>query len=41
VNDDARSEMLQISLDEDREKYWVKHPHAAKPGYTPLEHYGG
>jgi hypothetical protein len=41
VNDAARNEMLQISLDEDREKYWVKHPHADKPGYTPLEHYGG
>jgi hypothetical protein len=41
VNDDARNEMLQISLDEDREKYWVKHPHAEKDGYSPLEHYGG
>jgi len=41
VNDDARGTMLQISLDEDREKYWIKHPHTDKPGYTPLEHYGG
>ncbi len=41
VNDDARSEMLAISLAEDREQYWIKHPHADKPGYTPLEHYGG
>jgi hypothetical protein len=40
VNDAARDEMLQISLDEDREKYWIKHPHADKPGYTPLEHHG-
>jgi hypothetical protein len=33
--------MLNIALAEDREQYWVKHPHADKPGYTPLEHYGG
>ena len=27
------------TVDPDHEKYWVKHPHAPKPGYTPLEHY--
>jgi len=41
VNGDARSELLTVSLEEDHEKYWIKHPHADKPGYTPLEHYGG
>mgnify|MGYP003499169067 CR=1 FL=1 len=25
--------------DPSHEKYWVKHPHAPKAGYTPLEHH--
>jgi hypothetical protein len=39
VNDAARQEMIAFATDPDREKYWVKHEHAPKPGYTPLEHY--
>ena len=27
------------TLDADHETYWVKYPHAAKAGYTPLERY--
>ena len=41
VNDAAREELLGLALEEDHEKYWVKHPHAPKAGYTPLEHYEG
>lgn len=41
VNSDARDTMIQISVAQDHEQYWIKHPHADKPGYTPLEHYGG
>jgi hypothetical protein len=41
VNDEARNSLLAISTDQDHEKYWVKHPHAPKDGYTPLEHYEG
>jgi hypothetical protein len=41
VNTDARNELLRVSLAEDHEQYWVKHPHAPKSGYTPLEHYEG
>jgi hypothetical protein len=39
LNESARNEMIAFSTDADHEKYWVKHPHAGKPGYTPLEHY--
>jgi len=39
LNDAARQEMIAFATDPDREKYWVVHPHAAKPGHTPLEHY--
>ena len=39
LNDAARQEMIAFATDLDREKYWVVHPHAAKPGHTPLEHY--
>ena len=35
----AQTEAVNWALDPDHEKYWVKHPHAAKPGYTPLEDY--
>jgi Right handed beta helix region len=41
VNDEARAALIAISTDPDHEKYWVKHPHAPKDGYTPLEHYAG
>jgi parallel beta helix pectate lyase-like protein len=41
LNTDARNELLQIAVEQDHEKYWIKHPHADKPGYTPLEHYEG
>lgn len=41
VNDAARQELIQMSVDPDHEKYWVKHDHAPKPGYTPLEHFEG
>jgi hypothetical protein len=39
VNDEARQTLIALSVDSDREKYWVKHEHAPKAGYTPLEHY--
>jgi hypothetical protein len=39
VNDEARQAMIAFATDSDHEKYWVKHPHAEKEGYTPLEHY--
>lgn len=41
VNEQARQEMLALSPDDDRERHWIRHPHAPKPGYTPLEHYEG
>ena len=41
VNDQARSELIAIATDPDHERYWIKHPHAPKAGYTPLEHYEG
>jgi parallel beta helix pectate lyase-like protein len=41
VNDEARSALIAIATEQDHEKYWVKHPHAPKDGYTPLEHYEG
>ena len=41
LNEEARQQIVAIAVDEDREKYWVKHPHAPKAGYTPLEHYEG
>jgi plastocyanin len=39
VNEDAHNEMIAISTDSDHEKYWIKHPHAPKAGYNPLEHW--
>jgi hypothetical protein len=39
MNEDARGEMIAFLTEPDRERYWVKHPHAPKPGYAPLEHY--
>ena len=35
VNDAARQEMIAFATDLDREKYWVKHPHAAEAGPHP------
>lgn len=39
LNDAARQEMIAFATDPDRERYWVVHPHAAKAGHAPLEHY--
>jgi hypothetical protein len=39
VNDQARQDLVTFAIEGDHEKYWVVHPHTAKPGYTPLEHY--
>jgi parallel beta helix pectate lyase-like protein len=35
----AQSEAINWSLDATHEANWIKHPHAPKPGLTPLEHY--
>ena len=38
-NGDAQSEAVGWSLDPDHEKYWVRNPHQAMTGITPLERY--
>jgi Right handed beta helix region len=38
-NQAAQSEAFGWAGDTTHEKFWIKHPHAAKKGYTPLEHY--
>src|ERR671931_360599 len=38
-NASAQAEAFSWAGDSTHEKYWIKHPHAAKKGYTPLEHY--
>lgn len=38
-NQDAQLEAVNWALDADHEKHWIKHPHAPKPGYVPLERY--
>ena len=36
----AQSEAINWSVgDPTHEAFWIKHPHAAKPGLTPLEHF--
>jgi len=35
----AQGEAFGWAGDTTHEKFWIKHPHAAKKGYTPLEHY--
>ncbi len=36
----AQSEAINWSVgDPTHEAFWIRHPHAAKPGLTPLEHY--
>ena len=35
----AQQEVVSWALEPDHEAHWIKHPHAAKAGYTPLEHY--
>ncbi|HEU4658125.1 MAG TPA: right-handed parallel beta-helix repeat-containing protein [Capillimicrobium sp.] len=37
----AQSEAVNWALDPTHEAHWIKHPHAPKPGYTPLEDYAG
>jgi hypothetical protein len=36
---DAFNQMIQPAGDSTHEAYWVKHPHQAIAGFTPLEHY--
>jgi len=38
-NPAAQAEAFGWAGDTTHEKFWVKHPHAAKAGYTPLEHF--
>jgi Right handed beta helix region len=38
-NQAAQTEAINWSLDPTHEANWLKHPHAAKAGFTPLEHY--
>jgi hypothetical protein len=35
----AQTEAVNWALDPTHEAFWIKHPHAPKPGYTPLEDY--
>jgi hypothetical protein len=35
----AQAEALGWAGDATHEKFWIRHPHAPKKGYTPLEHY--
>jgi hypothetical protein len=36
----AQSEAVNWTVsDPTHEQFWVRSPHVAKPGYTPLEHY--
>jgi hypothetical protein len=35
----AQGEAFSWAGDTTHEKFWIKHPHAPKKGYTPLEHY--
>jgi len=39
--EDVFNQMIAWALAEDKESPWIRHPHAAKPGYTPLERWGG
>jgi hypothetical protein len=39
VNPAAQAEAFGWAGDTTHEKFWLKHPHAAKAGYTPLEHF--
>jgi hypothetical protein len=36
----VQAEAFGWAGDTTHEKFWIKHPHAAKKGYTPPEHYG-
>jgi hypothetical protein len=38
-NQAAQTEAFGWAGDTTHEKFWIKHPHAPKKGYTPLEHY--
>jgi hypothetical protein len=38
-SDSAFGEMVAWAGDDTHEKYWIKHPHQAIEGFTPLEHY--
>jgi Right handed beta helix region len=38
-NQAAQTEAFGWAGDATHEKFWIRHPHAAKKGYTPLEHY--
>jgi hypothetical protein len=38
-NQAAQIEAFGWAGDTTHEKFWIKHPHAPKKGYTPLEHY--
>jgi hypothetical protein len=38
-NAGAQAEAFGWAGDQTHEKFWIKHPHAPKKGYTPLEHY--
>ena len=35
----TQSTVANWTIDADHEKYWIKYPHAPKPGYSPLERY--
>jgi hypothetical protein len=35
----AQAEALSWVADATHEAAWIRHPHAARPGYTPLEHF--
>jgi hypothetical protein len=35
----AQAEAFGWAGDATHEKFWIRHPHAPKKGYTPLEHY--
>jgi hypothetical protein len=38
-NQGAQTEAINWAIDPTHEAGWIKHPHAAKSGLTPLEHY--